>query len=355
MKIFKRRHEKKDGWESTRNGSAPEESVKENGKAVSEGKRTPLSSIEKKVPQLLTALLAGIWVILAILPLCYTREEKGNVPETEILEELISVTEAAKDTAKKETAAPEKETSAKEMRSEIITVPDLSWQDEIFGNGNAAVMTRPVQVTGLTENEKNLTAFRESDFVRGASRFLTQNNIRSSQITFTGSIACSAPEAAAYTADLKGVSDRKLIAVFFPKYPGKYLFMLESVSEKEKEAVPSAETERRTQPQVTQTVPAVSAAPAASQEESESDYDAMRLSVSGLNDELSNYMANTYELQYGLYDYLYGRGIKNARAATVTDYYIDAFERTATIQIDIEGIGKVTAIYERDDNSYSFR
>lgn len=39
-----------------------------------------------------------------------------------------------------------------------------------------------------------------------------------------------------------------------------------------------------------------SAAPVTVQTEMRSDYDAVRLSVSGLTDELSNYMENTYEL-----------------------------------------------------------
>jgi len=55
------------------------------------------------------------------------------------------------------------------------------------------------------------------------------------------------------------------------------------------------------------------------------------------------------------YDYLYGKGIRNAETAKVTDYYIDAEERTATVQITIEGVGKVQAVYDRDANSYSFQ
>lgn len=38
-----------------------------------------------------------------------------------------------------------------------------------------------------------------------------------------------------------------------------------------------------------------------------------------------------------------------------TEYYIDASEWMATIQIEMEGIRKVTAIYEWDEKSYSFR
>ena len=56
-----------------------------------------------------------------------------------------------------------------------------------------------------------------------------------------------------------------------------------------------------------------------------------------------------------VYDYLFRRGIKNAKTAAVTGYYIDADERTASIEIKVDGVGNVTAIYDRDANSYSFQ
>ena len=80
----------------------------------------------------------------------------------------------------------------------------------------------------------------------------------------------------------------------------------------------------------------------------------MRLSIGEMPSELSNYLQNAYELQYELYDYLYTHGIKNARDASVTGYYIDGDEKTATIQIKVIDAGNVTALYNRDDNSYSF-
>ena len=81
----------------------------------------------------------------------------------------------------------------------------------------------------------------------------------------------------------------------------------------------------------------------------------MRLKLKSVPSELANYLSNSYELQYGLYDYLYNKGIKNATSASVTDYYIDSEDRVATIQINVDGVGSVTAIYDRDQNAYSFQ
>ena len=315
-----------------------------------EGEMSPSPSGHKNKLPVLVIILACFCGFLCLLPVRFHRESKRKETETKITEETVSVTEVPKETKEEETALPVPETETEKIKPEQ-PAPDLSWQDEIFGIDAGAVMTWPVKISGLTENEKNLISFRESDFVKSVTSFLSGNNITCGAISFTGSIACSAPEAAAYMADLKGISDRKLVSVFFPKYPGRYLFMLQSVSNKEKE------TERQTtaspRPQV-QAQPLPSA-PISSQEETQSAYDAMRLSVKGLSGELSNYLSNPYELQYSLYDYLYGRGIRNARTATVTDYYIDPDDRTASIQIDIEGVGKVTAIYDRDGNGYSFQ
>ena len=87
------------------------------------------------------------------------------------------------------------------------------------------------------------------------------------------------------------------------------------------------------------------------QPETQPEYDAMRLSVKNVSGELSNYLASTYDLQYSLYDYLFHHGIRNAKTARVTSYYIDPEERTASIEISVEGAGNVTAIYDRDANS----
>ena len=81
----------------------------------------------------------------------------------------------------------------------------------------------------------------------------------------------------------------------------------------------------------------------------------MSLTLTGISPELGNYLSNPYELQYGLYDYLYNKGIRNAKSASVTSYYIDSDDRSAAIQIDIKGVGHVTAIYDPGTNEYTYQ
>ena len=40
---------------------------------------------------------------------------------------------------------------------------DTKWQETIFGAGESMAMTMQIQVQGLTENERILTGFRESE------------------------------------------------------------------------------------------------------------------------------------------------------------------------------------------------
>ena len=120
---------------------------------------------------------------------------------------------------------------------------------------------------------------------------------------------------------------------------------------------PAPETVAQTQQpqaQVQQTQPQTTAVQS-TQPETQPEYDAMRLRVKNVSGELANYLASTYDLQYSLYDYLFHLGIRNAKTARVTSYYIDPEERTASIEISVEGAGNITAIYDRDANSYSFQ
>ena len=276
-------------------------------------------------------------------------------------EETVSVTEA-ENYETKETAVEDKNAGKEEKGETAISAQlmeqtkgeDLSWQAVIFGDHENGIVSYPITIQGLTENEKNLTGFRESDFVRSLSSFLSMNNIKTSAVTFSGSIACSAGEAAAYLAKMKGVDDRSLIVLFFPKYPGKYLFALEDIAEEKKEeSVKKPETVTPSQSVNLQTQPSVPSVQ--TQPQSENSYDAMSLTLSGISSELGNYLSNPYELQYSLYDYLYNKGIRSAKSASVKSYYIDSEDRSATIQIEIAGIGSVTAIYDPGNNEYSFQ
>ena len=97
---------------------------------------------------------------------------------------------------------------------------------------------------------------------------------------------------------MKGVTDRSLIVVFFPKDPGKYLFALED--EKEEKMETKAAEKRAPQSQTVQTQPIAQTIQAPPQ--TENSYDAMSLTLTGISSELGNYLSNPYELQYGLYD-----------------------------------------------------
>ena len=363
--------------------------------------------------------VAAIWAMLLLI-ICHPwdQSQMENLEENKNTkqEEMVSITESGKEdiaeisaksdeitpaekkvgsvktesvgTEAENKQEPEQETNAETeenvkplespegTETHNVSVPmgnNQDWQETVFGSHAAGVVTFPISVKGLTENEKNLTGFRESDFIRELSTFLAANNLRSSSVTFTGSISCSADQAAAYTADLNGSSDWKLMVVFYPEYPGKYLFSLirkEQTIRKEEPSAKSSETRQQVPASsVSGTVPASQAVqpqqlyyqeqPAPVQqrstEETQDAYDAMELTIGNLPEELENYLSNSYELQYELYDFLFQRGIRNAKKASVTDYYIDAKDRSSSIQIRIEGVGTVTAIYDRDSNSYSFQ
>ena len=321
-------------------------------------------------------LFIAVVAAIAIFIFCATAfddEEEPLVPvvETEMTSEtVVSVT--GKDNAAEEQqtekpvnaeTAPSEDATGETVGTEAAShdnytaIPDTKWQETIFGGGESMAMTMQIQVQGLTENERTLTGFRESDFIKKLSAFLSANNVSTQKVTFSGPAACSAISGAAYEAVLSGVNERKLVVVFYPEYPGQYLFCL---VKDEKEKSSSGNTQAQIQNQTQQPVQVQQAQPQTAavqnaQPETQPEYDAMRLSVSNVSGELANYLANTYDLQYSLYDYLFRNGVKNAKTARVTSYYIDPEERTASIEIKVEGAGNVTAIYDRDANSYSFQ
>ncbi len=326
-------------------------------------------------------LFIAIAAAIAIFIFCatafdYEEEPGAATKETEMTSEtVVSVTgkdEVLKEpqtettvkagiSVKAEETVPESGTAGTDQ-SKIAShdhnaaIDDTKWQETIFGAGESMAMTMQIQVQGLTENERILTGFRESDFIKKLSVFLSANNISTRKATFSGPAACSAISGAAYEAALSGIKDRKLVVVFYPEYPGQYLFCLVK-DEKEKTSSGNTQAQNQThqpQVQVQQTQPQTAAAQN-TQPETQPEYDAMRLSVKNVSEELANYLASTYDLQYSLYDYLFRHGVKNAKTARITSYYIDPEERTASIEINVEGAGNVTAIYDRDGNSYSFQ
>ena len=191
--------------------------------------------------------------------------------------------------------------------AETVKVPDPSWMDKIFGKHDSGVVTSPLRIFALTENEKELINFRESDFIKSLSSFLLEENIKTSEVTFKGSVPFSSKGAAAYEARLNGIDDKTLVVLLYPEYPGRFQYLLidqekentnarENGSREENTGISGAVTNVQNQP--------ASSAPV-------DTYDASSLEVRAIPAKLYNYLKNPYELQYGLYDHLYKNGMKN--------------------------------------------
>ena len=223
--------------------------------------------------------------------------------------------------------------------------------EKVFGESDNAVVTTPVKVTALTENEKELLHFRESDFIKSLSGFFLEENIKTSEVTFQGSIPFSSKEASAYVAGIKGMDTKNLIVLFYPQYPGRYQFLLVDKEVIKEASLPDqGQTGNR---ETVQTAPALQNQPPSV--EAENTYDAANLEVRAIPRQLYNYLKNPYELQYGLYDYLYKNGIRNVSTATVSSYEIDADRRCASITLSIDGGRIIKALYLLDSNTYSFQ
>ena len=245
-----------------------------------------------------------------------------------------------------------KETMTEDTEPEAVSESEENWEDQIFGKVSPAVIPSSVTVRGLTENEKELLGFRESDFVRSLSSFLNANRVNGRTVTFTGSVPAYCGSGAAYEGELNGAEGKGLITIFYPEFPGRYLFILTQRETEKQEAI------RETNPPQdvvtaaqTESPPVILAPPV----QTEPAYDASRLLITGMDGELVNYMANPLQLQYGLYDFLYSQGYQDVRRAEVGTYTIDPENRTATIEITAAGAGSVTAVYDRDRNTFVFR
>ncbi|MCD7883381.1 MAG: hypothetical protein LUI87_06720 [Lachnospiraceae bacterium] len=89
--------------------------------------------------------------------------------------------------------------------------------------------------------------------------------------------------------------------------------------------------------------------------QAEAQYNAASLSVTGIPNTLLNYIANRYELQYTLYDFLWKKGYRNNVSTSVSDYEIDPDARCATIYFILSDGSSVTGIYDLDANSYTYQ
>ena len=322
---------------------------------VKNGKIEEVQNKKRGTKQVIPEIPIGPAILLALVffVACMSgsrfKEKMEDASPTGSENEMVFVTEA--EITQTEALDQKAESSIEETARETEPLQDSSWMEKVFGESDNAVVTTPVKVTALTENEKELLHFRESDFIKSLSGFFLEENIKTSEVTFQGSIPFSSKEASAYVAGIKGMDTKNLIVLFYPQYPGRYQFLLVDKEVIKEASLPDqGQTGNR---ETVQTAPALQNQPLSV--EAENTYDAANLEVRAVPKQLYNYLKNPYELQYGLYDYLYKNGIRNVSTATVSSYEIDADRRSASITLSIDGGRIIKALYLLDSNTYSFQ
>ncbi|MCD8013231.1 MAG: hypothetical protein LUG99_08665 [Lachnospiraceae bacterium] len=229
------------------------------------------------------------------------------------------------------------------------------WQQIIFGDSENIILSS-IKVSGLTEEQKEKSGYRESDFLKALAAFLTDNDLTGvTEVVFEKEISCSSGGAFAFSASMDN-SENRLTVIMYPDYPGQYILLIEDAKEPAEESDAEEESDSRTESEADeQTQDVIEVQSGQSSAETERSYDATTLSVTGIPTTLLNYLANRYELQYTLYDYLYRNGYSDITAAAVSSYEIDTDTRTATITFTLSDGSSLTGIYNRDENSYSYQ
>ncbi len=280
------------------------------------------------------------------VPYVETEEIVTEVETDEI--EPVPVPRTEPDEETEETESVKTEADPPETEEDT----ESAWQETIFGSREATLLQN-IRVTGLTAEQKAKTGYRESDFLSALSEFLETNDLSGiTEVRFEEEIPASADHAYAFSAGLAGRKDKVLTVFMYPDYPGRYLLTIQDAREVTVEVqVPQAAAETETIRQ--------ESVPAQVQTETEAHeqapvYDATTLSLKGIPATLLNYLANQYELQYTLYDYLYQNGRRDVTWAEVTGYEIDAEEKTAKISLQLSDSGSLTCIYDRVNNRYSY-
>ena len=249
-------------------------------------------------------------------------------------------------------------------------VPETeNWKEKIFGSDHGLVQDKQVFITGLSASEKEKLSFRESDFVKAVSSFLSSKRIDAKTVEFLRKMDISADGAQEYLASLPGHDDFYLVVLMYPEYPGKYILsfldldgLAGSVEEKKKQESATENPIVNTPVQTVQTqpvsvsTPVQTQTPAQTQNTSpeEAKYDATDLTIMAVPSTLSNYLDNRYELQYTLYDYLYRNGKQNVGTAAVRDFGIDPDRRVASITFELDDGSTVIGSYKKDSNSYDY-
>lgn len=280
--------------------------------------------------------------------------------ETPGIAEAFTTSDSALQTDESQSEVSESEL-LESRKEELIqegadSVKVLLFDEEDGQSGISPYLT----ITGLTDKEKRDSGFVESDFLRAAGLFLKERGISTKRIIVENAIECSAPDGMAFQARLEKQDGYTFQFILFRSLPDEYIFTLQKLDEEVQsetlttESSPSqtdaatanpAEQQGQSYPQTASTQPQTAAV---------SDYDATRLTISSVPEELLNYLDNEYVFQYSLYDYLYRNGKKDIGSARVTGYTIDSVERKALIRVELSDGSKLNASYDKASGSYSF-
>lgn len=273
---------------------------------------------------------------------------------------------------KKEDSQPSSSESETAKKTDVAAqnpIPETeNWKEKIFGSDHGLVQDKQVFITGLSASEKEKLSFRESDFVKAVSSFLSSKRIDAKTVEFLRKMDISADGAQEYLASLPGHEDFYLVVLMYPEYPGKYILsfldldgLAGSVEEKKKQESATGTSAVNTPIQTVQTQPIVTNPPVQAQptqtqntNPEETKYDATDLTIMAVPSTLSNYLDNRYELQYTLYDYLYRNGKSDVETAAVRDFSIDPERRIASISFELDDGSTVTGSYKKDSNSYEY-
>ena len=292
------------------------------------------------------------------------------VPANPESEEKETPEETAEKKVKSQPSSNETDPANKTDTAAQNPVPETeNWKEKIFGTDIGLVQDKQIFITGLSASEKEKLSFRESDFVKAVSSFLSSKRIDAKTVEFLRKMDISADGAQEYLAVLPGHEDFYLVVLMYPEYPGKYILsfldldgLAGSLKEKKKsESTPETATVNtpiqtvQTQP-VAVSPPVQTQPPAQTQNASpeEAEYDATDLTIMAVSSTLSNYLDNRYELQYTLYDYLYRNGKSDVKTAAVRDFNIDPDKRVASITFELDDGSMVTGTYKKDSNSYGY-
>lgn len=276
-----------------------------------------------------------------------TATEQAGQEKTPAVVTVQGAEETKEDTLETESRETGEEPAAAvtEVREEPEAETADGWKDTVFGTESQQIV-RDIAVTGISQAQREASGYQEGAFLRALSAFLSSTGIETEEVAFIGELPCSAQGAYAFAAELAGIDDQFLTVLMYPEYPGRFLFVLQ---DKEVELV-TVQTEE-TQPQTQAAVPVQPQV----QTEAAQVYDASALSVTGIPSVLANYIANTTELQYTLYAWLWNNGHRSVTAASVEGYSIDEDARLARITFSLSDGGSVTGTYSYDNKTFSYQ